>query len=268
MVEVRPGYIAPPEKPQSALAIQHYDTQASGRYGSWQSNHNESTHIRSLRLNGYHFNRIKEVPVVFNLSTALKHTEGTRIAPALNEQDTGLDDLRIGAGFWPYSDRESGRHLMLAAVAAFPTGKYDPSKTVNVGENRKSMTLLAAYTTPLSQTLSWDSFLLYNRFGANPNQLNLGRKTQDDSASLTTYLVGKVGSQRQIYAGLEYIHGSDIYLNGVKSADGQRDLRGYLGGSMPLTRQQILGIRYGTTLKMKTGLHVDRQWILSLTHFF
>jgi hypothetical protein len=268
VVEVMPGHLKPPTKSTFALSTQYFDTRASGRYSSGISNNNESARARSIRLSGYYFDQVDQVPVVYTASTAFERSEGQRTTPALDQKMSGVDDLRLGVGFWPYVDEAKGRYLLLGSVLALPTGKYDPAQTVNIGENRKRITLLAGYATAVSETLSWDSFLLYNRFGSNPNYLNLGKQTQDDSSSFTTYLTQEVAPHTNIYAGLEYIHGSDIYLNGAKAADGQRDLRGYLGGSMPVSRKDILGMRLGKTLRATTGLNEDSQLILSLTHLF
>jgi|GEM_PF-3403498 len=268
VVELTPTELKPRKEPMTVVSTKYTSTSASGTYANAKSNNNNRQGLQTLRVSALRYDEINGVPVAFAVSQAYGIHKVRRGFPALKQTAKGRDDLRLGFGVWPISDHETKRYLMLGAVVALKTGKYTSSRLANVGENRNKVSLVGGYSTAIGEGLSLDSFVLYNFFGDNSDYLGTNVRAQDDAASFTSYLTKRVAPHTDIYAGLEYIHGSDIFLNGVKASNGQRDVRGYVGGSMPISQHQSLALRLGKTLRVRTGLKVDNQLMLSLSHRF
>ncbi len=61
----------------------------------------------------------------------------------------GMGDLRLGNAFWFHIDRPNRTYGLIGLFAILPTGDYDSSKILNVGENRMRYVLTAGWMQPI-----------------------------------------------------------------------------------------------------------------------
>ena len=69
---------------------------------------------------------------------------------------SGYGDLRLGSSVWFHIDRENREYAMVSASVLMPTGTYDKTKLLNMGENRYRYVLSAGWMRSLNERWVFD----------------------------------------------------------------------------------------------------------------
>lgn len=240
MNDLLPGDYYPLVSGSSTLATYVYDRQAEGPYaqGKLPLKGKLDNQIYALRLG--HFFEVggKPLSLIAVIPWADASVSPRPLAAALGNSASGMGDLRFGATQWLLTDTANGEYLAISAVASLPTGNYDATKILNIGENRSKYTvnlgwyktLSSAFVLEVSPEIAW--------YGANNDYLNGKRLEQAQSTAFTTMLRYRASPQWHFHVSHQANAGGATTLNGTVRDDALRNERLMLGTTLTSADKQ------------------------------
>lgn len=176
--------------------------------------------------------------------------------------------MRLSATLWPLADRERGEYLGFTLVWFEPTGNYSNQRILNIGENRRKLSLVAGWSTPLASALRLELIPELTFHSTNKDYLGSRARKQDATIALTGYLRWRIAPQWELLAGAQGNGGGETRVNGIDQNDAVRNTRLMLGTSHFLDRNTVLTIRYGTDAATENGFKLQREWLLRIGRRF
>ena len=125
---------------------------------------------------------------VMVLSQANVNANATLGSSVFGPGASGMGDLRLGNAFWFHIDRPNRAYGLIGLFAILPTGDYDSSRILNVGENRRRYVLSAGWMQPIGGKWLMEVSPEIAVYGDNDQYLGNRVRSQDASYALTTYL--------------------------------------------------------------------------------
>ena len=271
-VELLPGDLPRSPGAYTAMSIQYGHADLRGPYRDGETDHSREASGRDVQLSLTHTGSMGDFPYL--VAASLSHvTQSVRVTPlpgmTIRQRVSGMDDLRLAAGFWPWRSDDGRTNWQSGLVVSLPTGQYRAGRALNPGENRYRYTLVNAFNHRFETGVTLDAFFLYNIYDDNDRDgdgRSVGRR--DDTQSLAAYLSYRTSPATEVFVGTEFVRGDSHYLDDLETFQGQRDVRGYLGGHLYTSRRDRLSLRLGKTLAIESGNDNHFQLILKWGHQF
>lgn len=184
---------------------------------------------------------------------------------------SGYGDLRLGSSVWFHIDRENREYAMLTASAILPTGTYDKSKLLNLGENRYRYVLSAGWMKSLSDRWVFDLAPEIVYYGDNKEywyQTANKRKSQDVSYAVNGMLRYRVTPSFHVYGGTTLNGGGGIKVDGIEKFGPSNNTRVSAGMLMIEAGKQQLHLRYAQDISGDNGFRLDNEIALRYSVFF
>jgi len=170
---------------------------------------------------------------------------------------SGMGDLRLGNAFWFHIDRPNRTYGLIGLFAILPTGDYNSSRILNVGENRTRYVLSAGWMQPIIGKWLMEVSPEIAVYGDNGQYRGTQVRSQDTSYALTTYLRYRQSDVWQFYGGGQINRGGAAQVNGVQTAGEPNNTRLYLGTiffSLPKRQWQL---RYSKDVQIDNGFRSE-----------
>ncbi len=170
---------------------------------------------------------------------------------------SGMGDLRVGNAFWFHIDRPNRTYGLISFFASFPTGEYNTSSALNVGENRTRYVLSAGWMQPIGGKWLIDIAPEVAIYGEDDRYLGTRIRTQDTSYALTSYLRYRQSDVLQFYGGAQINRGGATQVGGIQTTGAPDNTRLYLGTMLFTSPKQQWQLRYSKDVQIENGLRSD-----------
>jgi hypothetical protein len=259
--------VAPP--PDLSFATVFYQNL---KYNDWYVNNQKSISNPSMNidLGGVRLARSYNVgsyPGITYVQVSAGGAQSTGSA-ALSGNDSGLTDTAIATAIWPYANHETRSYFGLAGYVFLPTGSYDKTHPINLGENRYKADLQIGYQTQFTANLA--GMLAFDTmwFGAN-DQAN-GKNDRLTQKPLYTSQLGPIYRFNRIFTlGVNYLYivGGEPSVNGQAQNRMVQTQRYYatLLAHLPVGR---IAVQYGNDIETRNGFQESRRFQVRFTHVF
>lgn len=255
-------YVA--NKPGDIVATLYLkESNSDGYYKNNSKLLNDSLNVSTQAL------RLVYTTQTFGYTTALlgvaayaKSTFKGPVVEALYPKSTsGMADARLGITTWLLNDPINMEYFAITPIISFPTGTYDSTRTINIGENRYKATLSAGYVNRFMNNDIGELFLELSPelaiYGDNDN--TRGKKLeQAPSYAFSGYLRYRPIPMMGIFTGYQINRGGETTLNGVEQNDQPENNRFMLGGAVFLYGTQII-VRHTHDTTIRTGFKTGNE---------
>lgn len=177
--------------------------------------------------------------------------------PTFGGGASGMGDLRLGNAFWFHIDRPNRTYGLIGLFATLPTGDYDSSKILNVGENRMRYVLAAGWMQPIGGKWLMEVSPEIAVYGDNDQYLGNKVRSQENSYALTTYLRYRQSDVWQFYGGAQINRGGAALVNGAQRTGEPDNTRLYLGTLFFAAPKNQWQLRYSKDVKIENGFRSD-----------
>lgn len=249
------------------------ESDGNGYYHNSEKLINDSVAIttQALRL-GYTTKFFEYTTALVAVGSYAKTEFKGSVVEAIYPQTTsGIGDIRLGITTWLINNPSEMEYFAITPMVSLPSGTYDSSHAINIGENRYKGTLSAGYVNRFMNNDMGELFLELSPelaiYGNNDNAQ--GQKIeQKPSYSLTGYLRYRPVPMMGIFTGYQINHGGETILNGVEQNDQPNNTRFMFGGALFLYGTQII-VRQARDTHLQSGFKtgdettVRLQWIFS-----
>ena len=167
---------------------------------------------------------------------------------------SGMTDLRLGNAFWFHIDRPNRTYGLIGLFAILPTGDYDSSRILNVGENRRRYVLTAGWMQPIGGKWLMEVSPEIAVYGDNNQYLVNRVRSQDMSYALTTYLRYRQSDVWQFYGGAQINRGGASQASGLPPSGEPNNTRLYLGTMFFSAPKRQWQMRYSKDVQIDNGL--------------
>lgn len=189
-------------------------------------------------------------------------------ANVLGDAD-GQGDAILGLPFKWTLNTANKDVLALAPFLYTPSGNYDKSQELNMGENRWRLLLQSTYIRHFNAHWALDSAADASWYSANNDYQNGTSKLEQGMRyELQSYLRYKMDDNTMLGAGLGHIGGAERRINGVSQNDSQSTT--YLRATIShfvAPQWQLQGL-FGKDLEVKQGIKQDTQFQLRIVRVF
>lgn len=185
-----------------------------------------------------------------NGNTALRN-------PIFGGGASGMGDLRLGNAFWFHIDRPNRTYGLIGLFAALPTGDYDSSKILNVGENRTRYVLAAGWMQPIIGKWLVEVSPEIAVYGDNDQYLGTRVRSQENSYALTTYLRYRQSDIWQFYGGAQINRGGAAQVRGGQRTGEPDNTRMYLGTIFLASPKQQWQLRFSKDVSIENGFRSE-----------
>lgn len=269
-LDILPGDFVALNPGDIAVTAFFYERKTVGPYtgGNRTNNAVVRSDTTSLRLSSFH--EIAGLTWAWSLTPSwsqAKLTEG--VMPAIfGREARGAGDIRLSATFWPMADRERNEYFGISLAWFEPTGDYSNRRVLNIGENRRKLSLLAGWSTPVTSTLRLELIPELTYHGINDDYLVGRQRKQKATLALTGYLRWRATAQWELQAGAQGNNGGETHVNDIPQNDAVRNTRLMVGASHFPDRNTVLSLRYGSDTTVKNGFKLDSEWLLRIGRRF
>lgn len=170
---------------------------------------------------------------------------------------SGMGDIRLGNAFWFHIDRPNRTYGLIGLFAILPTGDYDSTRILNVGENRRRYVLSAGWMQPIGGKWLMEVSPEIAVYGDNDQYLGNRVRSQDASYALTTFLRYRQSDAWQFYGGGQINRGGATQINGGNPTAGPDNTRLYLGTLFFTSPKNQWQLRYSKDVKVDNGFRAD-----------
>lgn len=221
---------------------------------------NQLRYIHYMDIGGYR--------VAQNILLPFGKFEAKQDSSALGSA-SGQADLALSSTVWLVNEPNTKTYFGITPHLSLPTGDYDKSKSLNLGENRWKLTLQAGLNAELSNKIHFDLATDITTYGDN-NEYGAASATlkQNRSYQVTTHLRYMFSPAFQISAGLSSIWGGETEVNGAKKNDALHTNKYILGAAYFLRPTTHLTATYSRDISVKNGFMVSKKILLRLSQAF
>lgn len=269
-IEIQLGDMIPRAPGVSFLQYTYGDLERHDQYKNG-NRVSRAPHIQAQlsQLRYVRYTEVADMPVVLALQQPWGSIHATGITGGKLDTSGSADTILL-AGIWPYSNKETNTHVVVAAYYSPPTGTYNNRQSLSLGENRHKAALQLGYQTRLFEKLDWMIAMDGTRYGANDEFGTTNAKlTQQQLYSVQTgfnYLFNNVSA---IGLSLFHTYGGETAVNGVGRKDPTRTNRYLFSGTYRLPEyKSALNINFGRDLNTLNGTLETKRLSVRLTKSF
>jgi hypothetical protein len=185
---------------------------------------------------------------------------GTTLETLYPKSTSGYGDVRLGVTTWLLNNHEKMEYFAITPMVSIPIGTYDPSRSINIGENRYKATLSAGYVNRFLHGNAGELFFELSPelafFGDNDNAH--GRKIQQDpSFALTGYIRYRPIPITGLFLGYQMNQGGETTINGIAQNDEVKNSRIMAGVAFFAYKTQII-LRHAEDIGIENGFKSNR----------
>lgn len=194
--------------------------------------------------------------------------EGKGAMSGLGET-SGVGDLLLSNAIWLINGERTKTNWAVTHYLHVPTGSYDKTKALNIGENRWKWTLATGLAQGLTENLSLDLTADVTYFGNN-NQANAANATLTQSPYYQTqaHLRYNLTPGLHLFGGYSYEWGGETETNGVSNNDKQQKSKFSLGTGYWVTPSVQVIAAYGKDIDVENGFKEDARFNFRLMKAF
>lgn len=264
VVDLAPRDLYAPTQSYVTATVTRTHSQFSGLYTSGQTDSSKRLRVEETTVNLTAFNAgTTQFP--YFLSVGISQIALDQELDNLTT--TGMSDLQLGAGLWPYFNPQTGESFGLGMSATVPTGDYDTNSALNTGQNRHGYNVLARYRSRPFGDAWLDLMWQQNWVTDNPNYLG-NRLKNSVSGALTIYGVKSLENFALVFVGYEKNWGGESFINGIQVNTGQENTRLHLGWRKPVLEKTELVIRSSQSIDTVSGYAQDHRLTMSINRRF
>lgn len=260
-------YTALPEGTNVALVyMQHAERNSLYSKGTQVPGSNGlNSDIGILRL--IHFTKIAGYTVDPQILLPFGQLQGTgNMGPALG-QASGTGDAILAATVWTINEPENKRYLGITPFLIAPTGTYDASKALNLGENRWKYALQVGFIQGVGDKLSFDLAADVTSYGSNNNVAGQ-TLTQAASYQVQGFMRYALSPTWDLRFGLSRTRTGETTLGGVSQGDASTVDKMQLGTAVFVTPTTQLLATWGQDLSVDNGFKEASRLNLRLLRVF
>ena len=190
------------------------------------------------------------------------------LVPLNGREASGFGDVRIGGGFWFHADRENREFAMLTAFVVLPTGDYESTRAVNIGENRLKTVLSLGWMKPLGRDWVLDLTPEVAVFGDNTEYRGNRRLSQDTAYAMTGTLRYKATQYVHWYGSAQINRGGATQINGVANTGGPENTRLALGTLLVTGENNHVQLRYSKDIQIENGFRNNGEFAIRWSGVF
>ncbi len=180
---------------------------------------------------------------------------------------SGLGDIILAIPTWLINDTQNHTFLGVTPYLFLPTGDYNSSNALNIGQNRYKLNLQAAFSTRLAPNVAWDIAGDVTFYGHNTDAVGGGTLTQKPGYELQTNARYFITPKADLRAGFAYINGGDTKQNGVTS-DATTESKFWIGTGLWASDKTQVIFTYGKDIAVQNGFKDNNQINLRLLQVF
>lgn len=182
---------------------------------------------------------------------------------------SGVADVILAATVWTINEPAQRRYLGITPFVYAPTGSYDRSKALNLGENRWKYALQVGYIQGLSEKVTLDLAADATVYGRNNKANDAGQPLdQDMSYQLQAFVRYDLRPGWDLRAGLSHAHTGKTTLDGMSQDNGNNTDKFQLGSSIFVTPTTQLMALWGKDTKVTNGFKENSRFNLRLLQLF
>jgi hypothetical protein len=182
---------------------------------------------------------------------------------------SGMGDAIFAATIWTINDPANKRYLGITPFLIAPTGSYQATDALNLGENRWKYALQVGYIQGLSDKITLDLAADVTAYGKNDKANAAGQaKKQNASTQLQAFGRYALSPTWDLRAGLSYSHIGESKLDGVGQNDGGALTKVQLGTAAFITPSTQLLATLGRDVKVDNGFKEASRLNLRLLQVF
>jgi hypothetical protein len=182
---------------------------------------------------------------------------------------SGVGDLILASPVWVINDAASRTYLGISPYLIVPTGSYDSSRSLNLGENRWKFNVQVGFVQGLTEHWHVDLTADAMFYGRN-DDYSAGSQTlrQDRQYQAQGYLRYQFPAGTNAFVGLSQTMGGATRVNGVVKDDATRQRKVSVGASHFIAPTTQLLVSVGRDLKVDNGLRENSRINLRVLHVF
>jgi hypothetical protein len=184
---------------------------------------------------------------------------------ALGQPVSGFGDLRLGAAFWPYVDRANREYVLTGVFVSLPTGDYQSSQRLNIGENRIKTVLVAGWMKTLGERWVLDLAPEVAFFGDNKRYAGADTLSQDTAYALTGTARYKATPSWHWYGSAQINRGGATRREGTITGTvtgAPENTRLALGTLLFTGENSQIQLRYAQDVEISNGFRNARELVL------
>lgn len=190
------------------------------------------------------------------------------LAHPLGQAD-GTSDLILAASVWPVNDPKNRTFVGITPFLYVPTGNYDQSKPLNLGENRWKYALQASVIFPASEKVTVDLAADVTGYGRNHKANAAGQSLEQSATSqVQAFARYALSPAWDLRAGLSWAHIGKQTLGGVSQDNAAQVTKFQLGTAGFLGPKTQLVATWGRDVSVNNGFRENARVNLRLLQLF
>ena len=219
-----------------------------------------TSHIGALRMSRCFSLAGWKVAPVMVISGAEAELSGRSVPHGIATHASGYADLRIGGTIGLIDEPRERNFLAINVATVWPTGQYEKSALLNIGENRRRQALtlgwVKGFGKDLTLELSPDWAWYQSNTEAFPGNVKFDQRP---TQSLTGYLSYRFSSAITGFVGAQITEGGETALNGISQNNPIHCRRAYLGGSYIASKTHAFNLRFAKDESVRSGLKLEQE---------
>jgi hypothetical protein len=229
-------------------------------YGNWQSNkqYSNSNQVGNTSIDvNYGTSTLVRFHDVGGYVVGTKLILPVKNVEVGNSDNSGIGDPTLAFPVWLYSNPQTSTHFAINTYLQLPLGEYDKNDTVNLGDNRYSLTFQPGFTTALTDKLSLDLVADVQFFGKNDDIKGGSKHKKENLYSVQTHLTYSILPNLQASIGAYKYIGGETSIDGVGNNDKTNTTTGIASLGYWATGTDNFQIQYRTDTSVKNGAEFD-----------
>lgn len=177
---------------------------------------------------------------------------------------SGTGDLILATPLWLKDNKESREAFVISPYLILPTGSYDKTRPLNLGDNITKFDLQLAYTHGIGEKFNIELTGDVEYFGKNTDA-NITKKLLTE---VQGYLSYQWTGATRLAVGLAHTYGGEATVSGVAQNDRVSTTKAILTASTFVDGKNQLMFSYGKDLSISNGLREDSRFNFRLLHIF
>lgn len=179
----------------------------------------------------------------------------------------GAGDAIVAIPTWLINDTKNHTYFAVAPYIYLPTGTYDQSKALNLGENRYKGTLQVAFSTRLAPKVAWDIAADGTVYGDNNRAYGGGTLKQDPGYQLQTNVRYLISPRLDLRASVSYVDAGETKQNGLTTA-AYRQSKFSVGTAYWAAAKTQVILNYGRDIDVENGFKEENRINIRLLQVF
>ncbi|SMD05015.1 Uncharacterized conserved protein [Novosphingobium sp. B1] len=220
-------------------------------------------------LRGVHYMDIAGLTVDPQFLLPLGQLEGKGDTHALGKSGGAAGDLILAATVWLVNKPKSNTYFGITPFVYVPTGSYDRTRPLNLGENRWKFVLQGGFVKGVTPKISIDLVGDVTFYGKNNDfGSSSARLTQSASGQFQAFARYQLKPNLDFRVGGSFVTGGETRIDGIRQQDQASNWKGNVGMAwFPAKTVQLLAT-YGRDISVRSGFRESNRLNLRLLKVF